>query len=39
MQNVQEGDQFVQGSLVWGGISIDGHMDLAIVWGNVTAVG
>ena len=37
---VQEGDRFGQGSvMVWGGISIDGHTDLVIVRGNLTAAG
>jgi Transposase. len=37
---VQEDDRFGQGSMmVWGGISIDGRMDLVVVHGNLTAVG
>jgi hypothetical protein len=41
MPNVlQEGDQFIQGSvMVWGGISIDGYTDLVIVRGNLTTAG
>ena len=35
---VQESDRFGQGSLmVWSGISIDGHMDLVVVCGILTA--
>ena len=37
---VQEGNRFRQGSvMVWGGISIDGRMDLVVVHGNLTAAG
>jgi hypothetical protein len=37
---VQEDDQFGQGSvMVWGDISIDGHMDLAVFCSNLTAAG
>ena len=35
---IQQVDRFVQGSvMVWAGISIEGHMNLAIVRGDLTA--
>ena len=35
---IQEGKRFEQGSvMVWGDISIEGHTDLVVIYGNLTA--